>query len=558
MRRALTILLSVTCTITLQALNINVVAAQSLTYQEGGPPGDATDPALDVSASSRRYVCSNGGSDSNNGLTQATAWANISKVSSSWNSIPSNAIITLCRGGSWSASSISNKSGTADSPTAIGAYGTCIPYSAFPNICSNAPRISGKFTLNGSSWITVRDISAGQFDTSFGSNNMLLYRNDGKGRSNPQSNVFRGFGGSYHMVFVENVATDASANDYFVNHSGGGENIRDGWWYIDNICAASSAEDCFDFDMAEIETESYISKDVKAVANRAVGQPIPGYSEQSGSGSLCFQGGHEGKYIWIVGNTCMGWGGRAFNIGRLSDVNPATEGKDFMQVSGNIVVRDSSASSAYSRLFVIDQYIYHNTFIQGSSGSPVQIRDTGSVIPYANQSFDYNLVYTTVTGNTSELVDVRSPDSEIISWNNNWYGNGTGRNITNGDTLAQRQASSLDVNSGEGDVAGISLPTTSTYPNPEDWRDAAFLNAITPDAGWAGCNGSNTPGARDCTGNYLGWTLDVMSGAPNSGCGWAGLPIVAVKMTELGITGQCAPRSNGTESPRPEPPVLIQ
>ena len=87
MRRPLTVVLSVTCAITLQVLTINEVSAQSLTYQEGGAPGDITDPALDVPASQRRYVCSNGGSDSNNGLTQDTAWATINKINSAWGSI---------------------------------------------------------------------------------------------------------------------------------------------------------------------------------------------------------------------------------------------------------------------------------------------------------------------------------------------------------------------------------------------------------------------------------------------------------------------------------------
>ena len=173
MRHAHAILLSVTCTIALQALTVNVVAAQSLTYQEGGAPGDVTDPALDVNASSRRYVCSNGGSDSNNGLTQATAWASISKINSSWGSIPSNAIIVLCRGGNWGNSSITNTAGTENAPTAIGAYGSCTASSHFDNMCDNAPRVDGNFITDGSSWITLRDLESRRFGSSFGSHDML-------------------------------------------------------------------------------------------------------------------------------------------------------------------------------------------------------------------------------------------------------------------------------------------------------------------------------------------------------------------------------------------------
>lgn len=549
MRRALTILLFVTCTITFQALAINVVAAQSLMYQEGGAPGDTTDPALDVSASSRRYVCSNGGSDSNNGLTQATAWATINKINSSWSSIPSNAIIVLCRGGSWGNSSITNKAGTTDSPTAIGAYGACTPSPYFDNVCSNAPRITGTLTLNQSSWINVRDLSARRYDISFGSHDMLLYRNQAVGPESSASNVFRAFGISYHIVFVENIATDATANDYFSIHRDSTANRRsprDGWWLIDNICVGSGGEDCIDLAMANIDDgfDQYISKDAKVIANRFVGQPLSGYSTMTGTAAKCQNSGHYGKYFWWVGNICLGFtSGAQWNFSRLNK-------KEGAQISGNIIIADTASGDMF-RNYGKSQNIYHNTLIHNGATGSVTILDS------AGQKYDYNLTLHNKR-NSSQLINTRMSNSQIISFDNNWYGLATGKTVTDGQSLSQRQSStSFDTNSDEGAIAGLTMPRRSTYPNPNDWRDSSFLDDVTPGSGWSGCNSSNTPGALDCTGNYLGWELNPITGADNGGCGWAGLPIVGVKMTELGITGQCAPRSIGTESPRPEPPVLI-
>ncbi len=380
----------------------------------------------------------------------------------------------------------------------------------------------------------------GKQATSFGPHDILVYSNEViQGAASAQSNLYRTFGNSFHMVFIENVATDLGSNDYFVTHVGGGTNTGDGMWFISNICIASGAEDCYDFDMAERETSAIISEDVKAIANVGSGQPLSGYSDKTGSGSLCYQGGHEGKYIWIVGNICMGWDGsgttRHTNLGNIrydqEESHAAGDGKDFMQVSGNVMITDGQTG----RYMVIDQYMSHNTFLATSTSSTIQIRDSNEVIPYANQSFDYNLVYAN-SGNSNELVDWRGADAELSSRDNNWYGDGTGRDISNGDTLSQLQIDGFDLNSDEGDVVGISFPTIATYPNPEDWWDASFQADITPGGAWGGCATTNTPGAKDCSGNDLGWEINSM----DSGfCGWAGLPIVAIKLAALGVTGNC-------------------
>lgn len=552
MRRALTIVLSVTCTVILQTLTINVVAAQSLTYQEGGAPGDARDPALDVSPSSRRYVCSNGGSDSNNGLTQATAWATISKINSSWNSIPSNAIIVLCRGGSWSSSSITNKAGTEDAPTAIGAYGSCTASSHFDNMCDNAPRVDGNFITDGSSWITLRDLESRRFGSSFGSHDMLYYRNQARGPTGGSaSNIYKAFAESYHMVYVENIATDANTNDYFSAHvASGGIANHDGWWYIDNICIGSGGEDCIDVMQSESDQGStHLTLDTKIIANRMVGQPLSGYSTLSGTANNCVNSGHEGRFYWWVGNICLGWEGDwIWSFARQSN-----QEKNDAHISGNVVLGDASSGNMM-RNNARRQNHFHNIFANGSTGVAVQFSGE-------DQHFNYNVVI--ATGSTSgALISTTTQgglhSNNILTWDNNWYGLSTGKTIYNGENLNQRQSNtSFDQNSNEGSINGFTMPTVSTYPNPNDWRGASFLNDITPSGAWPGCDGADTPGARDCNGNWLGWELNAISGAPNGGCGWAGLPIVGVKMTELGITGQCAPQSNGTAPPRPQPPVLI-
>lgn len=550
MRRWLSVLLIVTFVFTLHALTMSVAAGQALTYQEGGPPGDFTDPALDVSPSLRRYVCSNGGSDSNDGLTQSTAWASINKINSSWGSIPPNAIIVLCRGGSWGPSNITNKAGTPNSPTAIGAYGACDPSPYFDNVCSNAPRISGTFSLNESSWITVRDLSARRYSTSFGSHHMLLYRNQGKGPDGgTASNIFISFGISHHMVFVENIATDANTNDYFVAHndSSAAKNAnRDGWWYIDNICVGSGGEDCIDMMNADPlqGTDPYITKDVKIVGNRLVGQPLAGYSSLTGTPANCNNSGHYGNYYWWVGNICLGFEGDwIWNFARQTDKADA-------QISGNIIIGDAGNGSM-ARNNGARQNTFHNTFVNGSAtGASIQFRND-------DQRFDFNLVLHNQS-NSSPLVDASTQTSAIMSMNNNWYGMGADKIIVDGQTLSERQGSTqFDQESGVGDVSGFRMPTVTSFPNPNTWRDSAFVSQLTPGAVWAGCNGPRTPGARDCAGNYLGWELNPISGAPNNGCGWDGLPIVAAKMAELGITGSCAPKSDWTEVKRPEPPFLF-
>jgi len=522
-------------TATSNLFNVTVtVPAGSLTYQEGGDPGDETDPALDVDAASRRYICSIGGSDANTGLTQAQAWATINKIAPEWAGIPSNAIIVLCRGGTWGASSITNKAGTTDSPTAIGAYGACTASAFFDNICSNAPRITGDMSFNQSSWLTVRDLSVRRFDTSFGSHHILVYRNQGKGPEGVSANVFRSFGASHHMVFVENIATDATGNDYFSAHrdSGAGRiNNRDGWWYIDNICLGNGGEDCIDLANAEVDDgfDQYVTLDSKVIANRFLGQGLVGYSTQVGTPAKCNNSGHEGKYYWWVGNICLGWtGSNQWNFAR----DPGT-GKDAAQISGNFIIGDVSSNTDMFRNFATNQNIFHNTLIQNGTTGNVSLIDGNS------QKYDYNISVHQQT-NTEQIIDTVTADGQITSMNNNWYGLATGKIITDGETLAQRQVStSFDANSDEGAITGFTMPTAATYPNPNTWRDAAFLDDITPSVVWSGCDGANTPGARDCTGNYIGWELNVITGADNGGCGWDGLPIVPVKLAELGVTGDC-------------------
>jgi len=531
---------------------IALIAASSaapLTYQEGGEPGSVSDPGLDTSASNRRYVASNG-NNNNDGLTQSTPWASCSKVDSEWNNIPAGSIILFRRGDTFGGNcSLENHSGTADNPKAIGAYGACTPSPYFDNLCSNAPRFDGTFSLSGSSWITLRDLSARRYDTSFGAHDILVYRNQAKGPGGgTASNIYRSFADSYHMVFIENVATDADANDYFNAHpDGSGTSNRDGWWYIANICIGTGGEDCIDLagSNPDLGSDSYTVKDVKVIATRAVGRPLAGYSNLTGRANNCVNTGHFGNFYWWVGNVCMGWqSDYIWNFGRQTDKGDA-------QISGNVVIGDDG-NGYLSRNYAYNQNIYHNTFINGGSSGQVTGFDSNG------QRFDYNVVVAMQSGNNSALVDARTSSGQILSMDHNWYGLATGKTITSGDTLSQRQSgTSFDRNSGEGSIDGFTMPTVGNYPNPNSWKDNSFLSNITPSPTWAGCNGPDTPGAIDCNGNFLGWELQPIAGAPNNGCGWAGLPIVAEELALLGITGQCAPASDGTQPSRPMPPDLL-
>ena len=85
------------------------------------------------------YVDSVGGSDSNDGLTTATAWKTVAKVNGSTFS-PGDQIL-FRRGGVWNESLVPPSSGASGNPIIFDAYGT-----------GEAPTLTGYVNLAASNW----------------------------------------------------------------------------------------------------------------------------------------------------------------------------------------------------------------------------------------------------------------------------------------------------------------------------------------------------------------------------------------------------------------------
>ena len=105
-----------------------------------------------------RYVDPVGGSDSNDGLTTATAWKTVTKVNNT--TIPAGAAILFKRGATYTTSLVVDNSGTSSNRIVVGSYGT----GALPIFDGGAARYPVQVTGN---WVTVQDIqvqNAGQSD----------------------------------------------------------------------------------------------------------------------------------------------------------------------------------------------------------------------------------------------------------------------------------------------------------------------------------------------------------------------------------------------------------
>ncbi|MFC1715584.1 hypothetical protein ACFL6S_18075 [Candidatus Poribacteria bacterium] len=64
-------------------------------------------------------------------------------------------------------------------------------------------------------------------------------------------------------------------------------------------------------------------------------------------------------------------------------------------------------------------------------------------------------------------------------------------------------------------------------------RDSAEKSS--PNTHWAGDRGADTSGAFDSDGNWLGLVIKPLPGLENQGYGWAGPPLVRLKLKELGV-----------------------
>ena len=136
------------------------------------PLADCTTAPLRTSGTVH-YFCSNGGSDSNDGLSSSTPKASWSVAISTFNSIPAGDTVALCRGGSWTASTsyVNNRNCRADNTCDFRDYGT----GNLPVISFNGPAYDHLFTLDtpghdeGYRWwnIDVENVSGKEIDWFF-------------------------------------------------------------------------------------------------------------------------------------------------------------------------------------------------------------------------------------------------------------------------------------------------------------------------------------------------------------------------------------------------------
>lgn len=531
-----------------QTQTITIIAAggspATLSLQEGGDPADITDPCADVDSSLRRYVDQDGGSDGNNGLTSGAAWATAAKVRTSWGGLPAGACIAFQRGDDWAETlNLKDLAGTANNPTLITAYGTCTADTEFAHLCSNAPQfdnidMSGNKDFpnpddDGAEWINLRHLKevGGRCDLSFGTEFVLLLDMWCQGDATV-SNVIRVFGASHHTVIARTVCLDAGANDCYSYHADTEAN-RDSHWLIESYCLGNDTmEDCLDPAASEPDNhpDPYLPKDYKFINNRLMAKSLAGVSTLTGASNKIMNAGHDGSYFWMVGNLMAGSDHICVNWPNAAD-------KTDLEYSGNVVWGCSDVSEKVAVELRIDRVnTFHNTFIQDNNGrSAVSMGKTA-------HTFDYNLVWITNAGNNANLVQTNIIDAEIDSMDNNYY-SPAGQRVTDNKDLAARQAATaFDTNSDDGAVTGLASPSLTTYGNPGDWEVDVDTMGLVPTAGWEGCAGANTPGAFDCTGTWLGLVLNAITGAPNNGCGWEGLPFVAFWFDDHGgFTGDCVP-----------------
>ena len=169
----------------------------------------------------------------------------------------------------------------------------------------------------------------------------------------------------------------------------------------------------------------------------------------------------------------------------------------------------------------------HNTFIHTMENrAPVKVSGV-------NHRFARNLmVRINPAGNWAEVL----PDSTITEMDYNWYGYSQSPKVAGKSWDEWRRSSGLDIHSWTGDVPGVSAPMENAFnDDPRNWRSTAFVEHFIPKPSWTGNKGTDTPGAFDSDGNWLGLAIKPLPGLENQGYGWRGPSLVRLKLKELGV-----------------------
>lgn len=490
-------------------------AVFDLPYPEGGTAVD--DPGGSLSPELRRYVDAQDGDDGRDGKSPSTAWKTFRKVADQKENFSPGTHVLFKRGQTWTGKlNFENVHGQDGNRLVLGTYGLPLYTRA---------RVLGTVSVSKSSYVMVRGFDCVKLDASSGAHHIVIY--DDVVHGSPEideypSNGIRIFAESHHIAVVSNLVYDLGANDCIVIHPNAATNAGDNHWILDNVTIGNSGmEDGIDLAMSEPKKDPNgpISRDIKVVGNRVMMRALPGLSVRKGRGSKCFSAGHEGKYIWVVGNTMGGAAHVGFKTGEI---------KEYFQISSNVMFNcGDEAGKVMAELRPRELLTEHNTFLHTSS------RRSVLMIQGINHCFRYNLVIRSQADNQW----VTSVDEANISeMDNNWYGYSPDVTLCSIDWDTWVGTSSFDGNSGRGDVPGVTAPSESgSEADPRTWNDPDFTSHFIPESNFGGCDGRDTPGAYDCRGNRLGLEIKPMSDLENSGYGWEGPPLVQEKLEEMGV-----------------------
>lgn len=498
------------------ALGHSTEILSALPYSEGGQ--GTSDPGAELASKLRRYVDSNRGDDGNDGMSSQTPWKSLSKVAQEKSTLAPGTHILFRRGSTWR--------GSLDFSDVHGSEGKRIVLGSFGDLSLERPEIQGTVNASKGSYLMVRDFDCIKMDASGGAHHVVIFDNVVHGSPELDewpSNGIRVFGASHHIAIVQNLVYDLRANDCIVIHPDGRKvGVRDSFWIVDNICIGNSRmEDGIDLAMSEPEygTDPVIGTDIKVVCNRVQMKALAGVSARSGRGSKCFNAGHEGKYIWVVGNVMGGSQHIGMKIGA---------DKQYVQVSGNVMFNcaNNNAKVTYEA-HCKELWTEHNTFIHTMENrAPVKISG-------ANHRFARNLMIRAhPEGNCAEIL----PEATITEMDYNWYGYSQDPKIGGKFWEEWQNSSGFDVHSWTGDVPGISAPVENPFnDDPHNWRNPEFFRHFIPNSAWAGNKGTDTPGAFNSDGDWLGLVIKPLPGLGNQGYGWDGPPLVRLKLKELGV-----------------------
>ncbi len=477
-----------------------------LSYAEGGPKTEnPSDGSTNV-----YYADSHAGDDSRDGKTPATAWKSINKLREAKGLLTPGTMLLLKRGSEWDEGiRFDGVKGTEANPIVFGAYGDL----HLPN-----PRFHHDFFVISAEYLMVRDLEFAKINTALGKY-ITIYNNvvHGSAKINYYpSNAVMAWGGSSHIAMVSNIVYDLRANDALVVHGSEQGDAKGHVWIIDNVAIGNSGmEDGVDLAMSRSGSATP-AIDIKVVGNRVQMEAVPGISTLTGKGQMLVNGGHGGKYIWIVGNTMGNSAGQGVKIAGT---------KDYVFYSGNVIFNAGKKNNKNSvELYNLgnNNWFSNNTVVTTNKRSNVAFQNGAKEVTH-------NLFFRTTD---SSYIHFHSPDSSYIDYN--WY-NVSGPYF-NDISFADWNALGYDKNSNCGVADGITVPENTTFNrNPFNWQSSEFLSHFIPSSTFQGCNGNDTPGAFDCTGKRLGLVIPPMEGLENDGLGWEGPELVRLKLEELGV-----------------------